>query len=183
MEFLYRIFDFSPPSQVPAIMVILRMTSDSVTISQIENDFETHRSSWLRLRRALWPDLPGEEHAVDMIEIVGEPRRYAAFLAFPPNGQCVAFAEAAIRHDYVNGCESTPVAFLEGIFVEPAHRRKGIARALCAAAEDWAVLQGCSELASDADIANTTSHMMHRALGFTETERVVFFRKSLLASP
>jgi aminoglycoside 6'-N-acetyltransferase I len=115
-----------------------------------------------------------------MFGIVGEPTRYAAFLAFLPNEQCVAFAEAAIRHDYVNGCESTPVAFLEGIFVERAHRRKGIARALCAATEHWAVSQGCTEFASDADIGNTMSHQMHAALGFAETERVVFFRKSLL---
>jgi aminoglycoside 6'-N-acetyltransferase I len=114
-----------------------------------------------------------------MIRIVSKPTRNAAFLVFLPNRQCVAFAEAAIRHDYVNGCKSTPVGFLEGIFVEPTQRRKGIARALCAAVEDWSVLQGCSEFASDADLRNTMSHLMHGALSFTKTERVVFFRKSL----
>jgi len=160
-------------------MVFLRMPSNSVTTCRIEKDFEAHRSSWMRLRRSLWPHHSEDDHAEEMTKIVSEPTRNAAFLVYLPNGQCVAFAETAIRHDYVNGCTSTPVAFLESIFVEPTHRRKGIARALCAAVEDWAVLQGCSEFASDADLRNTTSHQMHGALGFTETERVVFFRKSL----
>ena len=41
----------------------------------------------------------------------------------------------------------------------------------------WAQAQGCDELASDALLDNETSQAMHRALGFEETERVVFFRK------
>jgi aminoglycoside 6'-N-acetyltransferase I len=32
-------------------------------------------------------------------------------------------------------------------------------------------------MASDADIANLSSHGFHHAAGFTETERVVYFRK------
>jgi aminoglycoside 6'-N-acetyltransferase I len=35
------------------------------------------------------------------------------------------------------------------------------------------------ELASDALLDNNGSHAMHEALGFTETERVVYFRKAL----
>jgi aminoglycoside 6'-N-acetyltransferase I len=89
------------------------------------------------------------------------------------------FAEAAIRRDYVNGCETSPVAFVEGIHVVPEHRRQGVAGALIAAVEQWARDQGLRELASDALIENSQSHAMHRALGFSETERVVYFRKAL----
>ncbi|MEQ8993378.1 MAG: GNAT family N-acetyltransferase [Pseudomonadales bacterium] len=71
------------------------------------------------------------------------------------------------------------MAFLEGIFVAPDARRRSIARALVAAVGHWARRRGMVELASDADIANTVSHTTHRALGFQETERVVFFRKPL----
>ena len=89
------------------------------------------------------------------------------------------FVEVALRSDYVSGTETSPVGFLEGIFVRPEFRRRGVARTLVATAEQWASSVGCSEFASDAAIENAASHSLHAALGFVETERVVFFRKSL----
>jgi aminoglycoside 6'-N-acetyltransferase I len=68
---------------------------------------------------------------------------------------------------------------LEGIFVVPSARRDGFARKLVQEAERWALERGCTELASDAPLENTSSHAMHAALGFIETERAVFFRKVL----
>ena len=38
---------------------------------------------------------------------------------------------------------------------------------------------GCQELASNARLENTDSHEFHRAAGFAETERVVFFLRKL----
>ncbi len=81
----------------------------------------------------------------------------------------------------MNGCETSPVAFLEGLWVEAPYRRRGIARLLIAAGEDWARSLGCHEFASDALIENIPSHAMHIAAGFAETERVVYFRKRLPA--
>jgi aminoglycoside 6'-N-acetyltransferase I len=83
----------------------------------------------------------------------------------------------------VNGCDTSPVAFLEGIYVRPNWRRRGIARRLCEAVEDWAGAMGCLELASDALLENNASHQMHTELGFEETERVVFYRKPLFPQP
>jgi aminoglycoside 6'-N-acetyltransferase I len=74
------------------------------------------------------------------------------------------------------------VAFLEGIFVEPEHRNRGLARLLCRAVETWARRLRCSEFASDVLLENTASQGMHKALGFEETERVVYFRKPLPSS-
>jgi aminoglycoside 6'-N-acetyltransferase I len=71
----------------------------------------------------------------------------AAFVAIV-GGELIGFAEASLRHDYVNGCETSPVAFLEGIYVTPANRRQGVAKALCAAVEEWARNQGCVEIAA-----------------------------------
>jgi aminoglycoside 6'-N-acetyltransferase I len=79
----------------------------------------------------------------------------------------------------VNGTESSPVAFLEGLYVAPAFRRQGIAALLVDQAQQWARERGCTELASDALLDNSASQEMHKALGFTETERVVYFRKPL----
>ncbi|MDP9754249.1 UNVERIFIED_ORG: GNAT superfamily N-acetyltransferase [Rhizobium sp. SORGH_AS260] len=92
----------------------------------------------------------------------------------------IGFAEVSLRRDYVNGCDTSPVAFLEGIYVEEAFRRQGVAALLVEQVTRWAIDQGVSELASDADIANLSSHRTHAALGFEETERVVYFRRSLI---
>jgi aminoglycoside 6'-N-acetyltransferase I len=108
---------------------------------------------------------------------VAHPQRFAAFVAH--DGNPVGFAEAAIRSDYVNGTMWSPVAFLEGLYVLPAARRKGVAGELVAAVAGWARELGYRELASDARLENEASHAMHRALGFEETERVVYFRRLL----
>ncbi len=79
----------------------------------------------------------------------------------------------------MNWYKSSPVAFLEGIYVRPEFRRRGVARLLCQAAQRWGRSRECTELASDALIDNTVSHSMHHGLGFQETERVVYFRKDL----
>lgn len=94
----------------------------------------------------------------------------------------MGFAEAALRHDYVNGCTTSPVAFLEGVYVRSRCRKRGVARLLCRAVERWAAGMGCSELASDTDLGNAASQQMHTALGFDETERVIYYRKLIAPS-
>lgn len=133
-----------------------------------------------QLRAALWPRDPELAHRRELAERLSADRGEAAvFLARSGTGDAVGFAEANLRRDHVNGCDTTPVAFLEGIYVLPAHRRRGVARSLCAAVEAWGRLLGCRELGSDATLANTAGHAVHLALGFEERERVVFFRKEL----
>jgi len=100
-------------------------------------------------------------------------------LASAPDGFAVGFVEASQRVDYVNGTSTSPVAFLEGLYVEPTARRKGLARALVAEVERWAAAQGCSELASDSPIESVMAHATHKALEFEETERVVYFRRAV----
>lgn len=134
-------------------------------------------AEWIALRSALWPETPEQEHRSEAESLIGESQRFIACLARTPQGLAVGFAEAALRQDYVNGCTTSPVAFLEGIYVTPEHRRRGVARLLCEAVQAWGAGLGCSELASDADIGNIASQRMHAALGFEETERVVYFRK------
>jgi aminoglycoside 6'-N-acetyltransferase I len=143
---------------------------------RIEAVSAKHLALWLPLRHALWPDTPRTEHASEAATLLRSPDM-VAFVALTDDA--VGFAEASIRRDFVNGCDSSPVAFLEGLYVDPAHRRRGIARALCAAVAHWGKAKGCRELASDTQLDNLDSQGLHKALGFAETERVVFFRKSL----
>jgi aminoglycoside 6'-N-acetyltransferase I len=145
----------------------------------IEQCTSVEQEGWLHLRQQLWPHCAREQHLTEMSSFCKRPERFAQFVAYAGSGQAVGFIEVAVRTDYVNGTVLSPVAFLEGIYVVPEVRRMGTARALVAEAERWAINRGCREFASDAALENETSHAMHRALGFQETERVVFFRKLL----
>ncbi|OZI17395.1 hypothetical protein CAL18_14785 [Bordetella genomosp. 7] len=137
-------------------------------------------AAWLQLRQALWPECARAEHLAEMADIVAASERWAVFLVYADaRPDAVGVAEVALRYDYVNGTASSPVAFLEGIYVDPQYRRQGAARLLAGAVQRWAAQAGCTELASDALIDNVHSHALHRALGFVETERVVFFNKWL----
>ena len=134
---------------------------------------------WLSLREQLWPDATREEHLAEMSAFLAARKRHAQFVEYDPAGAALGFIEISLRTDYVNGAVTSPVAFLEGIFVAPEARGTGVARRLVAEAEHWARFMGCKEFASDAPMANPSSHAMHAALGFVETERVVFFKKDL----
>lgn len=136
--------------------------------------------AWAELRAQLWQDMTYSQHLDEAATMLARPSsEFVAFLDVVDGTRISAFAEAALRYDYVNGCKTSPVAFLEGIFVRSEHRGAGIGRNLLKSVQSWAHQQGCSELASDADLDNLTSHAFHRALGFEETERVVYFRKAL----
>ncbi len=137
------------------------------------------RDAWVALRAALWPDAEPRAHAVELEALLRAADRAAAFLAFAADGTALGFAEASVRVDYVNGTDGPPVGFLEGLYVAPAARRHGVGRALVAAVERWTHERGCRELASDARLDNAAGHAAHRAYGFEETERVVYFRKRL----
>ncbi|MDB6141824.1 MAG: aminoglycoside N(6)-acetyltransferase, partial [Pseudomonas sp.] len=133
---------------------------------------------WLPLRVALWPDC-APDNDDDKRTLLSAPERYLVLIFVDENDNALGFAEASIRMDYVNGTSSSSVGFLEGLYVRPASRGQGIARQLVVGVQQWAEEMGCTELASDALLDNEGSHAMHKALGFAETERVVYFLKPL----
>ena len=137
-----------------------------------------HMTSWRQMRQALWPEMTAEENAHETDSMIKDSRSFIR-IALNPQDRPVGFAEATLRMDNVNGCATSPVAFLEGIYVERWARRQGVARALVGVVEQWGREMGCREFASDALLENVGSHSMHRGLGFQETERVVYFRKDL----
>jgi aminoglycoside 6'-N-acetyltransferase I len=134
---------------------------------------------WLDLRAALWPDCSREELLTEMASLIVHPERFAQFIAYSASGQALGFVEASIRTDYVNGTTTSPVAFIEGLYVVPEARKKHVGKRLVDAVVPWALAAGCTELASDALLENQLSHRVHEALGFTQTERVVFFLRKL----
>lgn len=125
----------------------------------------------------LWPDNTPESLAAELNPILSDPEA-ACFLAFSQNHP-VGFAQCQLRHDYVEGTETSPVGYLEGIFVLESHRRQGYARLLLTACEIWAKEQGCREFASDCELTNEDSLHFHLNLGFTEANRIICFTKTL----
>lgn len=144
----------------------------------IKNKLAVPEATWLALRQKLWPDCPPQKHRDEIRDIIRNPSLCAFFLC-TADGQTAAFAEASVRTDYVNGCTTSPVAYLEGIYCEESARRQGFAGQLIAQVKQWGAENGCRELASDTSPDNTASQRLHRALGFTETERVIFYCQPL----
>lgn len=138
---------------------------------------ERPEPGWLALRAALWPQASATMHREDALALLASEEQVVVVAEV--DGYLVGFAEASLRHEHVNGTSSSPVAFLEGLYVTPAERGRGIARHLVAAVGTWARGMGCRELASDARADNQVGIRTHLAIGFEETERVVFFRKSI----
>lgn len=130
-----------------------------------------------RLRRALWPD--DMDAAQEIAAYLASPPENAVVLVAVRSGAGLAgFIEMGLR-DYAEGCGPGPVAYIEGWYVDADLRGLGIGRDLVRAGEDWARARGLSEIASDALVTNDASIAAHRALGFTEVERIVCFRRGL----
>ncbi len=146
---------------------------------QVERCFSKADSDWLAMRQEIWPALSTDEHLADMKRQCKDRKRYAVFMARDDAGKGVAFMELSLRQEHVNGARVTPVAYVEGLFVQPEVRRQGVGRALVEAAERWAKYVRARMLASDADLANAVGHVFHEHAGFQETERVVLFSKAI----
>lgn len=139
--------------------------------------------AWLQMREALWPDESGS-HATEIDQFFAGKLAIplAVLIAVDDSRRTVGFAELSIRN-YAEDCVTDRVAYLEGWYVVPEARRRGVGRALVAAAEEWARSQGCIEFASDALLENEASAAAHRALGFEETVQIRCFRKQLDPKP
>ncbi len=144
----------------------------------VEPASEEDQTDWLEMRLRLWPDEDRQELAADLADMLDETNAKQCWIARQVDGLPIGFAEADIRQDYVEDCDS-PVPYLEGIWVAPNFRRAGVADTLLATVEEWAREAGFAEIASDALLDNRASHGWHEAVGFDEVERVITYRKEI----
>lgn len=136
------------------------------------------RLEWLRLRSALWPGSHDSVHLSDIDAFFeGRPPIAAVLVSPAPDNQLRGFIELSVR-SCAEGCVG-PAPYIEGWYVDADVRGQGIGRNLVHAAENWAREHGYTELASDTELHNRASQLAHQALGFTEVERAVHFRKPL----
>jgi aminoglycoside 6'-N-acetyltransferase I len=137
-------------------------------------------SAWLRMSLALFPEYTAEVLVPGMREFRARSDA-EVFLAEVSGGALVGFVEVGSR-PYADGCDTSPVGYIEAWFVDADMRREGYGRALLVAAEDWARSRGYREMASDALLGNDVSHSAHLRAGYEEVDRVVQYRKSISGS-
>jgi len=136
-----------------------------------------------RMRHALWADSTAEEHARELIAILegkaSSPSPTVTLVVEAGDQKLLGFLEAGLR-SHADGCDpSHPVGFIEGWYVAENHRQQGVGGKLLAAAEEWARVHGCVEMASDTWIDNEISQRVHEALGYEVVDRCVHYRKTL----
>jgi aminoglycoside 6'-N-acetyltransferase I len=134
---------------------------------------------WLELRQRLWPECSRDQHELEMGSVLADADRAAVFVASTTMGELAGFVEVAIR-PWAEGCETTPVGYVEALYVTPDTRGLGFGKSLLRAAEAWAADRGCREMASDALAGNAPSRALHRSLGYAEGEVMVPFHKRIV---
>ena len=125
----------------------------------------------------LWREHTPEELAEEYRRLLAGDD--AAVFLYRKHGLAAGFAQCQLRRDYVEGTETSPVGYLEGIYVRENARRQGIARRLLSACEEWAKEKSCKEFASDCELTNTESQAFHLAAGFREANRIVAYVRKI----
>ena len=143
----------------------------------VQKAIEQDAAVLAELALVLWPSHDVAELREEFAELL-KSEEAACFLACEA-GVPVGFAQCQLRHDYVEGTQTSPVGYLEGIFVRPEFRHRGLAKQLLGACESWAKEKGCMEFASDCELGNDTSLNFHLSMGFAEANRIVCFTKTL----
>ena len=131
----------------------------------------------MRLAIQMWEDHDPEELTKEFRNLL-EKDDAVCFIKYVDD-KPIAFAQCQLRYDYVEGTESSPVGYLEGIFVSKEYRLHGFAADLLAECEKWTKEKGCTEFASDCELDNEDSLKFHMSLGFEETNRIICFRKKI----
>jgi len=130
-----------------------------------------------KMANAMWSNHTLEELEQEFSTII-ECENSVVFIMYIKD-KAIGFAQCQLRYDYVEGTDSSPVGYLEGIYVKDEYRNKGYAKELLKKCEKWALKKGCTEFASDCELINNTSLKFHLNMGFQEVNRIICFTKRL----
>ena len=136
-----------------------------------------HFPEWCQMRDGLFTGLDDNFHQQEM-SLIFDAKDRTCFMAYNNNNEPIGFIELSLRN-LVDGCLSSPVGYIEGIYLQPKYRNAGMGRQLVNWAETWFKKKGCVEMATDAELDNLDSQKFHEGIGFQETYRIVQYKKSL----
>ena len=146
--------------------------NDNIKIAGLE-DIE----DIVKMALELWPSYDYGELKEEYVGIIGSSKDDV--LLYLADNNSVGFNHISIRSDYVEGCNSSPTGYIEGIFVKRHYRKKGIAKALVKEGENWVKEKGCKQMGSNVELHNTDSYHFHRSVGYKEVNRVICFLKDI----
>lgn len=129
-----------------------------------------------QMRMELFPSLDADFNKKELEIIIGSSI-FQDFIGYI-NDEPAALLELSFRN-IVDECLSSPVGYIEGIYIKEKFRGKNYGKKMVEFAEEFFRTNGCTEMASDAEIENTASHKFHLSCGFQETYRIVQFKKNL----
>lgn len=144
-----------------------------VIVDYTPSDFQ----SWLDMSLMLFKDYPADETEFELKRIADNPK-YKTFMAMS-GGSPIGFVTVSIRNDYVEGSKTSPVGYVEAIYVDSHYRKQGLAKLLFQKGEQWTKQQGCSEIGSDTWDWNTAAHDFHQKLGFRKEDVLVHYIKKI----
>ena len=131
----------------------------------------------VRMVLALWPECNAEDELKSYRNILNDTSSHV--LIAKVETKSAGFIHLSTRNDWVEGTITSPVAYIEGIYVKPQYRKQKIAVSLVRHGEKWALSRGLSEMGSDTEIENVISQDFHRSIGFKETNRIVCFSRKI----
>lgn len=145
----------------------------------MENIFaakKEHLGELIEMGVDLWKEDYTAEKLKSIFSDILNSNKYKVLL-YSLNEIIAAFIMLSIRTDYVEGSESSPTGYIEGIYVKQEFRKGGIAKKLFIEGEKWLKEKGCKQVGSDAYIDNKVSYDFHTAIGFKEAGKLVAFIK------
>lgn len=135
-------------------------------------------SEWVKMGLLFWPKHTEEKVRKEFKRILNS-KKEKSFIDADNNRSFLGFINISIRNDYVEGSATSPVGYIEGIYVKKEYREKGIAKLLLKEAEKWFVKKGLSEVGSDAEVNNIISQKFHKNVGFKKGEAIVHYIKRI----
>ncbi|NLP51694.1 GNAT family N-acetyltransferase [Bacillus sp. RO1] len=152
-------------------------TADDTKDHKVVGALTVHKEHYTEMALDLWPESTEEELHDSFREIMASNRDKILFYCL--GSEFVAFIHLSIRVDYVEGTESSPTGYIEGVYVKPHYRRKGYSAKLVEVGEKWLKKKGCKQIGSDIHLDNHVSYDFHIGMGFKESSRLIAFIKDI----
>jgi aminoglycoside 6'-N-acetyltransferase I len=146
-------------------------------MESIKEANEHDLDSLTELAIALWPENEFSDLRKEFEQLLNSDKDKV--IVYLMHAQLIAFIHISVRSDYVEGSQDSPTGFIEGIYVKPEYRKKGISKKLIEKGESWLKTKGCSQIGSDIEQSNITSYHFHKSVGFKEVNRLIAFIKNI----
>ena len=129
---------------------------------------------WQQMRKALYRAVDDAFNLQEMENIFTSDMWFCRFIE-NEDKQKIGLVEVSARN-IVDACLTSPVAYLEGLYLVPEYRNQGIGKQVVNMIIKWCSENGFSELATDTELTNEAAQRFYKSLGFEETDRVVEYK-------